>query len=796
MASLASAVTGAITGPVASVSGPGGGLTHIYGAPGLDKCVLLAPWSPLMPLVPPGDLGGTLQHAKGGLAIETLDVPRAVAVPGPQCTLLDVASVLLAVLKVMRPLTDLQPMELACALLRYNEELLRPGRTPGADSPAPAGVFPGWLVGLQLTLPLEFDAGRGTWISDLAMLKLWAAEYAAWRTLASSRWAQPLDFPADAFAYRDAIAGTVPASGSLTPLRTSMRSGLLSNSCAAVLDLVQTFRALQERRSADVAGWVLDLVGSLKPHHAKLLAAVSGGHGALRRLWRALADIDPTTLSTADQARLAAALQLVADDGLRLQKKPGAAPAWSAPQEIGPQAKPVEPPLAPALRWTEKILRWDLQGGKQVPKVDRWLNGMMLGRLVRVSNPVPKGDVWGLTHSVKGSDAYKPVDYLNDNSARVPSLLTALALPAGAALEAGPVDQPKLSQRMQVAVRIAENEGFLDAISAGDPGIISLGMQQWAAHTDNELTVLLERFRVQAPDHFDLFIGMWGLHTARWYPPQGKGKEPADDAARRKLIDDVNPFGTDPAALRTDAQKVAYFPQHVSFFVLEPGQPPQLLPPPPYNQPGPRRAYFLDGNQGDGWCARFRLAALLSIELSRVQLHQAAWRFSRIDSSEFSHRSTSATGPVLLSSELFVFQRCVSAADRAVLAPPTTPVKHTFAELFASQFGAAVILDTHINVPGTLIATIKDAIAKTMGPSHRVQQVETSPGHTEPRYVLDPAWLARLELKMLGVRAVPPANLARTRGLLRLLDLRDAAQCSARDAFLALSSDPASFTGW
>jgi hypothetical protein len=286
---------------------------------------------------------------------------------------------------------------------------------------------------------------------------------------------------------------------------------------------------------------------------------------------------------------------------------------------------------------------------------------------------------------------------------------------------------------------------------------------------------------------------MWGLQTGRWAPSL-KGTEAAD-AARLAKIDAANPFGPDPATLSTDAARIGYFPQCVSLFVLEPQKAPAVLPPPPYRQPGPRRAYFLDGTRGDAWCARFRLAEILSIELCRAQLHQAGWRLTRLETQEFAYGSTQSSGRKRYGSHRYSFKPCVSAADAARLAPPAT-VSHTYAELFPSWLGAAGVLDHHINKPSSLLAMIKAAIAKTLGPSHVLESVVVTPGHTEDRYVLDRLWLERLVIKFLGVRDIPNANLARTVHLLKVADLRSDAQCGDRDAQLSLSSEPGSFTGW
>jgi hypothetical protein len=770
-------------------------LGHVWVAPGMDKCLLLAGSNPMMPLVPSGGLNiaGNLQQALGGLADETVDALRAVAVPGPQCTLMDVASCLLAVMKVMNPLVDITELQLVCALVRYNEALLMPGRTPGPNNPLTGGAFPAWRVGLQLTLPIEFSAA-GSASTNLADLKRWATEYASWGILGSSKWAEPLVAPTDAFALRDAVAATVPAGGTLTSLAASLHRKLLTNACATVFEFIETLRAVAAARPADFAGFALDAAASIKAHHAGVLAAISGGSAILRRLWSALSAINPTTLSASDATRRAAALKLIAEQGLGLQPRAGATDAWMSPQEIGPKVWPQEPPLAQSLRWTEKIVKWEKdRQGKSVARTDRWLNGMVLGHLVRASNPVAKGDVWGYTHSMRGTNAFNPVTYLAQHSAREPTLGAALSLSPSAELESGPIDAAKLNQRMQLAARIAESEGKLDAISAGDPGIISLGMQQWAAHNDNELTVLLERFRVQAPDLYDLFIGMWGLQIARWAPTL-KGTEP-DDAVRRQKIDAANPFGPNPATLTTEAARIGYFPNCAAMFKIEPGEAPSLLPPPPYRQPGPRRSYFLDDGRADAWCARFRLAEILSFELCRVQLHQAAWRLTRVDTKEFAYGSPQATGVQRFTSNRFTFEPCVSAADETLLAPPAT-VSHTYAQLFPSWLAAASVLDHHINKPSSLLAMINQAIDRTLGPSHVLEPFEDRPGHTAYRYVLDRAWLARLAIKFLGVRDIPTANLARTVHLLKVADLRSSSQCSARDDQFGLSSEPGSFAGW
>lgn len=757
-------------------------------APGLERCLLLSPGTALLSGTPAGDLNGTLQHAKGALAGETLAVGRAVIVPGAQCSLVDAATVMLAVLKAIDASVDIGVPELSCALVRYNEELLMPGRTPGPDEPRLPGVFPAWRVGLQLTLPLEFSPTTQRWVANVSQLKAWGAEYVSWQIPAYYTLAQPLDTPQDALAYRDAIAAQVPTTGALAPLATALRGRLLANACEAVLDLVHLLRAVREKRPADLRGFLLDLAAPLKPHQAKVLAGVSGGHAVLRALWRELAALDPAALSSTDRNRLLAVRRVVADDGLGLRAKTGVTDAWDGPQEIGPRAQAAEPPMGPAL---EKILDSEKKDGTQVPRVAQYLEGVVLGRSVRISKPLDNTkNPWGYVASHPGSGSFHPVAYLKTEGSRVPGLIGGLTLSGAATLESGPMDEPRMMARMLLAGRIAAIEGTLDAVSAGDPGIISMGMQQWAAAFDTELTVLLERFRVQAPDLFDLYIGMWGLQTARWHPPLDKGKVPADDAARHRLIDVANPFGPDPAGLTSAEQRMGYFPQHVSFFVVKPQEAPAVLPAPPAPKvPGPRRSYFLDDGSARDWCARFRLAELLSPELCRVQLHQAAWRFTRVASQDFAHPNTGRTQFAMLKFKFVYpakpakdlkdneFNLCFEGAAPSV----SLSLEHSIAELLPSELAAAAALDVHINSSSHFIPHLRKALRSVRGPTHR--QVGT--GSTS--WQLDPDYLRRLAINYVGSRGVVNANAYRTQELLSLYEVRKADACAAIDTDRALT---------
>jgi hypothetical protein len=143
------------------------------------------------------------------------------------------------------------------------------------------------------------------------------------------------------------------------------------------------------------------------------------------------------------------------------------------------------------------------------------------------------------------------------------------------------------------------------------------------------------------------------------------------------------------------------------------------------------------------WAGRLRLASLLSAEYRIAQLQTAMRRFDRI---------------------------ARAAGSFKVPDPPHPAVSHPVSELFTSQFGAALLLDAHINAPGNIVADIKTAIANTTGTAH-------------DNGVLDPAWLVRLITKYQVAR-----------------QLGDKAK---RDKFIVdqqnagvLSADPGSFTGW
>ena len=68
---------------------------------------------------------------------------------------------------------------------------------------------------------------------------------------------------------------------------------------------------------------------------------------------------------------------------------------------------------------------------------------------------------------------------------------------------------------------VASIEGYTDAINMYDKGLISLGVQQWTLHHDNELDVLLMLFQRAHPDDYDAHFGVDGLGLKFEIGPDG-----------------------------------------------------------------------------------------------------------------------------------------------------------------------------------------------------------------------------------------------------------------------------------
>jgi len=190
---------------------------------------------------------------------------------------------------------------------------------------------------------------------------------------------------------------------------------------------------------------------------------------------------------------------------------------------------------------------------------------------------------------------------------------------------------------LRVATRISQIEGGFDSTQAGDSGIVSFGIQQWAAHNGEELAVLWERLRTRAPEHFDLFFASAGLLMSRWIGSEPQSTAPPTPAQ----LDNANPFGREPDPLQP-VQRQTYYPLHAAFWFIAPGQAPVRLrhgAVPNLSTPSTtdtvitqeRLNFFLPGNNKRVWCARARLAALCSHDYTLLQIQQAAWRFSRIE---------------------------------------------------------------------------------------------------------------------------------------------------------------------
>jgi hypothetical protein len=596
--------------------------------PRAPRCLVLGPEGPFGKSFPV--TSDSLSNPTGGLAREASGLrARAVAVPGLDCSITDVAEEVLAHFQAADPTVPLGPSTLACAIFAYNQDILVPGspRDPSTPLTLP---FPEWKVGHQLSLPLEYDDTNQGWVTDIAQIRAWGSAYQDWAYIllggGSASRTQELALP-DLVALGTEAKAAIPKAGMVTDpfdpaaFAADLRKRLLTNACEAVF---YVYAAMREFEQQPRAAWpfLLPLIDGLEDHHAQLLGAISGGNAVLRRFWTFL-ERERASVPASEAARLLRVRRRVADTGLKLQPTT-AADEWMSPEVYGPGLAPLEPALAEPTR---------IQGTSVV------LHAMALGRAIPISTtraPKKGEPSWGNLSYQGQIDA---VSWLEAHGAD-PDIDRTLSPRAPAAphdstkptFPSISIPREKVRERLRIAARISGIEGGLDSAQAGDKGLVSFGFEQWAAHNEQELTVLLDRFRAQAPDHYDLFFGMCGLQTWRWASSWKSGAAPTSDE-----VDDANPYGPDPALLSA-AERLDYFPTFATFVQVAagtgggPGAAATPIPAPPFSdQKGPRVDLLMAGQNPRKWCARTRLAALVSGEFRRVQAQQAAWRFTRIE---------------------------------------------------------------------------------------------------------------------------------------------------------------------
>jgi hypothetical protein len=610
----------------------------------------------LSPPTVPTIVAGTVRHVAGGPAAPTSPPlptppgplpPRVIIVVSKGCTLMGVAQAYLAAVNAIvnaaavPPETPLTQLELARALLGYNRTLLGytvpaaaaaapagPPREPGTPAASHARNLPRWNTGLLLTLPIEQQQTPPKWVSQLTAIRAAIGTLAAADDVALKEGAEDLSIlslggsdtksPTDIQAAETAIKARLAAAPTIAVLVDFVRSVMLTNPYERVFEIIELFRQLRlgppnipaaASRRKDMVAFVVALMESLADHEAATVAQTTAGNAILRQSQFVLEDADLQTASVpvftpaatlATRKKLAEALGLVPADALT----PHA--TWQSPRAYGPTVVPQEPPITASqqLRTAGMI----------------YLSHIALGRRLDISAAkVGSGPTFASTLSHPGAARFRAINWYHDHEADADidrAFVSALAAAPGD-YTAVNVTQAGVRDRFRLTTRISGTEGGFDSTQLGDGGLVSFGIQQWAAHVNNELTVLWERFRAAYPEYFDLFFTMAGLQVKR-----------AADGAHS--VDDSNPYGPAPETITGDA---VYFPTFASFFNLAPGVVESPLPPLTivHNPPvaGPRWNFFRAKPRD--WCARARLLALCSHDYLRMQLQQAAWRVTRIE---------------------------------------------------------------------------------------------------------------------------------------------------------------------
>ena len=591
-----------------------------------------------------------------------------------------------------------------------------------------------WRAGLWFPLPVEVTEAGDSWNTDWEAVRLLGLAHPEIAATVLELPAASLRLP-EPNLLRQVVA-TWRTGLSLDDMAAFVERRIVGNPFEAVFRIVEILRQVETTNPADAATLAVKITARVPAWELELLAGVTSGHALLRRLF--------TLASRATGAEATAAVTAV---GTALGLTRTEAGVWQPPELVGPRVVPDELPLPPvaATAPLTAVNATDAPTQEKAGGIRYMIHGrdLHLGQQTTENTKTWYGPAYG--------GRLEPASFIEANEA-----LIGLTSDAERA-------------RLRVVRLISPKEGMLDASRSADAGLLSTGIQQWSAHVNEELTVLLARYKNAAPDLYDLYFGMWGLQVELWWKSAGV-------EAVAETPDPVKVQAANPEAYNADGTPKAgkdFAPVYATLFEVPPGQPRRRLPAPTgaQNAVKPRQAFFgvtKTGNKyhiAPHWCARVRIASLCSTEYKVTQIWTGIWRFERL-----------ARQP-LAGAALKVRGRQFRIRD-----------------FISSEFLAAVALDQHINKPAKVPPAIDAAITRTERAIARrdpATQHELRPFDPEPATApLRPAWLRLFQLNYLIERDIYDKQI-RDHYLLLLQD-----RFKNDTELTGLDGAPGSFHGW
>ncbi|WP_019634416.1 hypothetical protein [Actinomadura atramentaria] len=712
-----------------------------------------------VPADPPPVVDGTLTAEHAEPALEVAGPPRV-------CAFLSLGATVRGLAAAIAPLVNqgaLDPADPAtppgATDLKLTQQQLERALLVYLDLSLGPVAPSSWRVGDRVLLPIELTAAPTgiRWTVGRAQMRAWAATGATWgeaqlQTLLTMT-ARPLGSPEAApnrpedvearVAARVAELGASPAApAQIQALGGQLRTSLLANPFADLFDAVEVLRQLRRDRPADELPLVLAVLAGLPEHQARVVGWTMAGNALFRRFWDALRR-KGDAVPAADKPAVAAARALLAD---ALGLAPNGTATWYAPTERGPSVQPVD------LALTRN------QGYEKGAK-PRY-TAITYGRVMKVgTEDTRKHDGYAFTGP--GASGSLSADVY---SKATPGLL-------------GPSPTPLLAAACKIVEAIAPSEGKLNATRQADYGLISIGIQQWTIMGDDELTVVLYRYQQVAPDHFDLFFGIRGISVRPWTKADAATEPgPADiDASNKHLRPRArpdtpetwrSPYAAPPFTRWGDAGSGPPddgFATYAKLYSLGWSTGGTVEVPRPVARDWKPRYALFGGVEKPGkviqfssvWSGVARLAADMSPDLRAVQFQVAVFRFQRLLDATFDEHGQ----PILY----------------PIGAAPPAP-RYPLARLMSSQFAAAIVLDSHINMPKYVVKDIDTAYRRT-----QAADAYTLGGSR------DDEWLMRLAVNYMAIRRVIPDDRGRRDDV--LLTRHDAATDD-------LDPKPGTFKGW